>query len=78
MKRINKKKKKGSVKRDIETRQAENAQTEMIKMCTIDGKKAAIKMRNLVLLFFFFFEIKDKTLYYLWNFKNSFFSSFFI
>lgn len=55
MKRINKKKKKGSVKRDIETRQAENAQTEMIKMCTIDGKKAAIKMRNLVLLSFFFF-----------------------
>ena len=54
MKRINKKKKKGSVKRDTETRQAENAQTEMIKMCTIDGKKAAIKMRNLVLLFFFF------------------------
>lgn len=39
---------KKKVWRDIETRQAENAQTEMIKMCTIDGKKVAIKMKNLV------------------------------
>ena len=56
MKIIKKKKKKGSVKRDIETRQAENAQTIMIIMCTIDGKKVAIKMKNLVLSSFFFID----------------------
>lgn len=46
--RISERIKKKKVWRDIETRQAENAQTEMIKMCTIDGKKVAIKMKNLV------------------------------